>query len=167
MRGPYLQNLSTNAITVRWRTDVATDSVVSFGTTADALTTVAGDAALVTDHVVRLTNLVPGTRYFYRVGTGFEKPAAPNAEDAPGAPAINSFVTPPPAGTAEYEVLRNCPPGGGGGGITSHGTSTNSNSKPIRPIGLSARADIAGPAYSTVIFPSAITFAHFAVSLRK
>ncbi|UUZ46600.1 hypothetical protein LP420_22025 [Massilia sp. B-10] len=34
VRGPYLQSASSDSITVRWRTDTATDSRVQYGTSA-------------------------------------------------------------------------------------------------------------------------------------
>jgi hypothetical protein len=67
-RGPYLQNGTTNAVTVRWRTDLPTVSVVRCGTTVDDLQTVEQPALTTTEHEVRLTGLQPGTRYFYSIG---------------------------------------------------------------------------------------------------
>ncbi len=67
-RGPYLNNGSTTAVTVRWRTSAPTDSVVAYGPSAAAL----GDAVRIpgsrTEHAVRLTGLSPDTRYYYAVG---------------------------------------------------------------------------------------------------
>jgi hypothetical protein len=69
-RGPYLQNASDRAITVRWRTDVATDSRVWVGAAPGATWIHAGsDATLTTEHEVRLTGLTAATRYFYAVGS--------------------------------------------------------------------------------------------------
>lgn len=69
-RTPYLQNGSTTAFSVRWRTDLATDSVVRYGTTADNLNLTATNATVTTEHEVRLTGLSPNTTYFYSVGYG-------------------------------------------------------------------------------------------------
>jgi Calcineurin-like phosphoesterase/FlgD Ig-like domain/Purple acid Phosphatase, N-terminal domain len=69
VRGPYLQIGTPNGVTVRWRTDLPTDSRVRFGPAPDDLGSSADDAALVTDHEVTLTGLEPETRYFYSVGT--------------------------------------------------------------------------------------------------
>ena len=41
-RGPYLQNSSATAITVRWRTAAATNSRVRYGTTQGSLTSIGG-----------------------------------------------------------------------------------------------------------------------------
>lgn len=65
-RGPFLQNASTNSIQVIWRTPVPADSVVEFGTN-QTLGAEISEAELTTNHVVTLTNLLPGTRYSYRV----------------------------------------------------------------------------------------------------
>ncbi|MEO7600112.1 MAG: DNRLRE domain-containing protein [Opitutus sp.] len=69
-RGPYLQNGSTSATTVRWRTSTSTDSVVRYGTTAGSLNLTASDATSTTEHEVRLTGLSPNTKYFYSIGYG-------------------------------------------------------------------------------------------------
>ncbi len=68
-RGPYLQMGTNNAMTVRWRTNVATDSRVQFGTSAGNLNQFASDAALTTEHEVRLTGLAANTRYYYSIGS--------------------------------------------------------------------------------------------------
>jgi hypothetical protein len=49
-RGPYLQNGSTSAISIRWRTSAATDSVVRYGLSAGSLTEALSDGALVREH---------------------------------------------------------------------------------------------------------------------
>jgi hypothetical protein len=67
-RGPYLQMLHPNGITIRWRTNVATNSSVDFGTSLSYGNT-ANDAALTTEHIVTLTNLQPQTKYYYRIGS--------------------------------------------------------------------------------------------------
>lgn len=91
-RGPYLQNATPNAITIRWRTDTATSSRVWVGAVPGGTFVVASDAALKTEHELRLTGLVPGTTYYYAVGS--------TAGRAPGADASWRFVTPPPGGAA-------------------------------------------------------------------
>jgi hypothetical protein len=68
-RGPYLQNGNTTAVTVRWRTSAANDSVVRYGTVAGSLTQSVSNAAAVTEHELRLTGLSPNTTYYYSVGS--------------------------------------------------------------------------------------------------
>lgn len=89
VRGPYLQIGTISNIIVRWRTDLPSDSRVRFGLNADTLDWLVPDPALVTDHLVTLTNLSSDTRYFYSIGTG--------AGMLAGGPDY-SFVTSPIAG---------------------------------------------------------------------
>ena len=70
VRGPYLQSASSDSITVRWRTDTATDSRVLYGTSSGSLTSSASNATSTTEHIVKLTGLSPNTKYFYNVGAG-------------------------------------------------------------------------------------------------
>lgn len=69
LRGPYLQVATSNSIIVRWRTNVSTRSRVRFGTQEGNLDKVVDDNTLLTDHEIKLTNLIPATRYYYSVGT--------------------------------------------------------------------------------------------------
>lgn len=91
VRGPYLQSASSDSITVRWRTDTATDSRVQYGTSPGSLTFPATNATATTEHVVKLTGLSPNTKYFYNVGSS----SAVQAGDA-----TYFFETSPTAGTA-------------------------------------------------------------------
>jgi len=68
-RGPYLQSATPNEITIRWRTDVATDARVRYGVTPGSLTSQTDDVTLTTEHEIVLTSLSPDTKYFYSVGT--------------------------------------------------------------------------------------------------
>ena len=68
VRGPYLQRGTHDAMTVRWRTDIPTDSEVLCGTTQGVLSVCAQDAAAVSDHEIELTSLSDDTEYFYSVG---------------------------------------------------------------------------------------------------
>lgn len=89
-RGPYLQQASSTAIVVRWRTAGPTDSVVRYGTVPDALTSTAASATLTTEHVVTLDQLAPHTRYFYAIGS--------TSGTAAGGDLAHTFTTAPPAG---------------------------------------------------------------------
>jgi len=91
-RGPYLQIGTPNSTIVRWRTNVATDSRVSFGTTQASLTSVADNATQTTEHEVLVTGLSPATKYFYSIGT--------TTQTLAGNDANHFFVTSPVAGTA-------------------------------------------------------------------
>jgi hypothetical protein len=89
VRGPYLQVGTPTSVVVRWRTDVATDSRVSYGAAVGSLTSTVDDPALTTEHVVTVSGLAPDTKYFYAVGTT----AGPLAGDD----ANHFVVTSPPA----------------------------------------------------------------------
>jgi hypothetical protein len=68
LRGPYLQSCTQTSIVVRWRTDVANQGVVQFGTSAASLVNVATEPFATTEHAVFLTGLSADTRYFYSIG---------------------------------------------------------------------------------------------------
>jgi hypothetical protein len=68
-RGPYLQVGSQTGITIRWRTDVATNSRVTFGTTHGTYTNTVDSATVTTEHIVRLSGLTPDTKYYYTIGS--------------------------------------------------------------------------------------------------
>lgn len=68
-RGPYLQLATENSIIIKWRTTIATDSKVMFGTSLGSLTQQALDYDFRTDHEVQITGLNPSTVYYYTIGT--------------------------------------------------------------------------------------------------
>jgi hypothetical protein len=87
LRGPYLQAATADGITLRWRTDVPTRSMVGYGT--NSLSLVSTDETLTTDHVMRLSGLTPRTKYFYSIGSGTQRLAqGPDCQ----------FATPPAPG---------------------------------------------------------------------
>jgi hypothetical protein len=92
-RGPYLQNGSHTNIMLRWRTDVATDSVVRYGTNLADLCFTNADAAVTTNHIVILTELLPDTKYYYSIGSGVTTLA--------GGDTNHFFVTSPLPGMAK------------------------------------------------------------------
>jgi hypothetical protein len=83
-RGPYLQSGSHSSMVVRWRTDVATDSRVRFGTNSADLKFGVDQLAATIDHEVRLSGLWPGTQFYYSVGTtdGALQAATPTTSSA-------------------------------------------------------------------------------------
>ena len=91
-RGPYLQRGTPTSVVVRWRTATASNSRVRYGLSPASLTSFADDPNVTTEHVVALSGLAPGTRYYYSVGTT----AAPLA----GGDSSHYVVTGPPNGTA-------------------------------------------------------------------
>ena len=69
VRQPYLQLGTPTTMTIVWRTDAATDSRVRYGASPGSLTQTADVPGATTDHVVTVTGLTPGTRYYYDVGS--------------------------------------------------------------------------------------------------
>jgi hypothetical protein len=96
IRGPYLQSATSTSVHVRWRTDTWARSRVRYGTSADSLNMFADDSALVTEHEVKLTGLMPATRYYYSIG-GMKDTLQGDRE--------NYFMTlPAPGSTGLYRI---------------------------------------------------------------
>ena len=89
-RGPYLQQLSSSGVIVRWRTDIATESLVKFYQNDSTKITTVSDGVATTEHIVQLNNLQSDTRYQYSVGTSTKTLAS--GKDF-------YFVTGPPKGS--------------------------------------------------------------------
>lgn len=89
-RGPYLNMGNATAVTIRWRTDAATNSRVELGTSFGNYPIVVNDAASVTEHEVRVTGLTADTKYYYRFGSSAQVLQAGTD---------NYFTTQPPANT--------------------------------------------------------------------
>ncbi len=88
-RGAYLQKVTPSSITIRWRTDIACDSKINFGTTTSYGNSVS-DATATTEHIVTLTGLNSSTKYFYSIGT---------SSTLLQGDAINNFTTSLPTGS--------------------------------------------------------------------
>jgi murein DD-endopeptidase MepM/ murein hydrolase activator NlpD len=67
-RGPYLQMQTDDGITVRWRTDIATDSVVRFGSAPGNLNQSVAVGGARTEHEVALQGLGTDSTWYYSVG---------------------------------------------------------------------------------------------------
>jgi hypothetical protein len=75
---------------VRWRTDTTEASVVTYGTEKAKMTSTAKAEGVSAEHVVQLSNLTPGTTYFYAVGRlprRLRHPTPRKSRTAPVAPA--------------------------------------------------------------------------------
>lgn len=96
LRGPYLQRAAPTAILVCWRTDLATDSRVFYGSEPGNLTEMVTVAGASTEHRVTLSGLLPDTRYYYAVGSS----AGQLFGDA-----STFFTTPPLAGATQKRRL--------------------------------------------------------------
>ncbi len=66
-RGPYLQRANDTSIIVRWRTNIASPSIMDYGPTISALTSSVTDMTLVTEHVLMIDSLSAATVYFYQI----------------------------------------------------------------------------------------------------
>jgi len=69
IRGPYMNSALQNSIIIRWRTNIATNSKVNFGSAAGSLTQSVIDNVITTEHVVKLTGLTTNTLYYYNIGS--------------------------------------------------------------------------------------------------
>jgi hypothetical protein len=90
LRGPLLQMVSGEAITITWKTNVQTSSRILYGTSENALTSSIIADSLTHEHEMRITGLKPDTKYYYSVGTG---------NDILEGSYRNYFITSPPANT--------------------------------------------------------------------
>ena len=89
-RGPYLQMGTPSSIVVRWRTDVATDSRVRYGSAPGSLTLFANNSTITTEHEVAVSGLSSDSQYYYSVGSSTVTLA--------GGDSTYFWVTFPPAG---------------------------------------------------------------------
>ena len=69
IRGPYLQMVSSNAITIKWTTTSPNTSRVKYGQAENTLSATVMDRKAVTDHEMRLTGLKADSKYFYAIGS--------------------------------------------------------------------------------------------------
>src|SRR5438874_5500821 len=91
-RGPYLQTGTPTSVTVRWRTDVSTDSCVRYGTSLSSLSGQTCVTSSTTEHIVKLGSLSANTQYYYSIGTS----TGPIAGDS-----TYFFLTAPGTGTTK------------------------------------------------------------------
>lgn len=89
-RGPYLQMGNQTAVTLRWRTNIATNTTIEVGTVYGNYPLKASNAKLVKEHEIRITGLRADTKYYYRFGSN--KKILQAEQD-------NFFTTAPPAHT--------------------------------------------------------------------
>jgi 3',5'-cyclic AMP phosphodiesterase CpdA len=68
-RGPYIQLLTPDSVVIRWRTDQPATNIVNYGVEASNLVSTAYARGQLSEHVVQLTGLQPGRKYYYSVGT--------------------------------------------------------------------------------------------------
>jgi hypothetical protein len=68
-RGPYLQLSTTNSIYIRWRTSIASDSKVYYGTVLGTYPYSVTNSTSATEHTIQLTGLSTNSKYFYKIGS--------------------------------------------------------------------------------------------------
>lgn len=65
--GPTVSEITTKKATINWSTDRSSDSKVQYGTSPGSyFASEPSNSTQVTDHVIELTNLKPGTTYYYK-----------------------------------------------------------------------------------------------------
>ncbi len=89
-RGPYLQMGNQTSIMLRWRTDVPTNSRVTWGTVFGTYPNTVDSTALTTEHIVIVSGLTADTKYWYTIGSTTQTLQATNT---------NYFLTLPPPNT--------------------------------------------------------------------
>jgi hypothetical protein len=93
LRGPYMQQLTSTTINIRWRTDVPSDAKVYYGTDMNNLNMTATNPISNVDHEVALTGLQPFTKYYYKIES--------NNITLSGPDTMHRFTTAPVPGTVQ------------------------------------------------------------------
>ena len=65
IRGPYLQKPTPTSMVIKWRTNTPTQSKIEYGTNRANLSQVVNSETLVTEHELLISDLSPGTVYYY------------------------------------------------------------------------------------------------------
>ena len=73
VREPYLQMMSSDAVTLRWQSEKAFSGVVRYGLKPEELNNIQRESIAAEEHELRLTNLKPETKYFYSIGNETEE----------------------------------------------------------------------------------------------
>jgi len=67
LRGPYHQKVASDKITIKYRTNTATESIINYGISLGSLGSTESDLTPKIDHEVELTGLTPNTVYYYEI----------------------------------------------------------------------------------------------------
>jgi hypothetical protein len=68
-RGPYLQQATPTSIIIKWKTNSATNTKVNYGTSQSNLSSSVSNTISSTIHEIKLTGLLPYTKYYYSIGS--------------------------------------------------------------------------------------------------
>jgi fibronectin type 3 domain-containing protein len=106
LAAPAISNIVATAADstaiVTWETDELSDSFVEFGTDVNLLDVNIGDTKNVSEHEITLTNLLPGTTYFYKVGSVDRASNQADSTVAAGFATLSSADTQAPATPAGF-----------------------------------------------------------------
>jgi len=74
-REPYVQMLSTNSVIIHWLTEESHIGVVRYGENSEHTAAIEIEKTATQNHIVKLSNLKPATRYYYLTGNvgGFQE----------------------------------------------------------------------------------------------
>jgi phosphodiesterase/alkaline phosphatase D-like protein len=67
VNGPGVDKVSPTSALIWWTTDIPSSAVVYYGTSPSALSEQITVAARKHDHIIKVANLRPGTKYYFRV----------------------------------------------------------------------------------------------------
>ena len=68
VRAPYIQMLTSESVVIHWLTEDIEQGMVRFGVDSGHLATIELESKPTKNHIVKLPNLKPGTRYYYQTG---------------------------------------------------------------------------------------------------
>lgn len=69
-RSPYIQNTHPDKVTIAWKTDLTNDCRIEYGLTPIYGNVIPGKLDRETVHIVTITDLIPGTKYYYKISSG-------------------------------------------------------------------------------------------------
>jgi acid phosphatase type 7 len=93
-RRPYLQNATSSSMVIMWNSDSQTVGKVWYGISLQNLDQVQIEVSPTTNHLIKITALQPGTKYYYKVGTDSD-------EILEGGDSEHYFFTSPDYGTTD------------------------------------------------------------------
>lgn len=80
VRGPYLQTGTESKVTIKYRTNTSTETIINYGTSLASLSSTVSDLTAKIDHEIELTGLTPNTKYYYEIADNDGVFVAENSE---------------------------------------------------------------------------------------
>ena len=102
---PKVSAVSGNSAVISWKTDVETGTRVSYGIAPDQQITLIADGRVRALHEVTLTELKPGAKYFFAVGTARKKLATGEFTTAGSPTSVASAPSSSPVASKPKSVL--------------------------------------------------------------